>query len=272
MKKILLLFLLAPTITMAQAPVAPPSKHASKAQQNTIKPELRSFVAEMNSQCPYDAGSMTVTKYYVDGNNVVIVYSVDENVIKIDDIQSASNKQKETLLSVYRYTPELKHFVNLMAESKAGVVNLYIGSKSCKQCRVVLSSKEIASAAKVKKSDKDPLHLLEIYVELYNEHLPEMIDDGIMNTSILIEDFYVVYEYVLDEDIHSVEQWIEEKGNRKNKFINAISTIDGQAKTEIMTIIMARKGIIYRYIGDVSGKTCEIRINAAELKNALNFN
>lgn len=273
MKKLLLLFLLAPSITMAQAPVVPPTKHAGKAQQNTIKPELRNYVAEvLNSQCPYDIGSMTVTKYYIDGNNVVIVYSVDENIIKIDDIRSASNEQKETLLSVYRYAPELKHFVNLMAESKAGLVNLYIGSKSHKQCRVVLFSKEIASAAKVKDSDKDPLRLLTIYVESYNERLPEMIDNGIMNTRVLIENFYVVYEYVLDEDIHSVEQWIEEREERKNNFLKTISTIDGQEKTEFMIIVMAKKGIIYRYIGDVSGKTCEIRVNAVELRNALNSN
>lgn len=273
-KKILLLVLLfIPSISMAQTPVAPPTKQSksitSKPQRAEITQELRNYITSSNRLCPQNNDMGYIKSYTIVGDEVIIIQICDEDVISMDRLNANRRLLKENLLTVYRNSSDLKQFVAALAKSHVSLTHKYIGESSGKKCIVKLSQKELADAASVTNSEKDPMKILEAYVLAENSNCPYPIEDGMVFLGYVIEEFYVVYEVKMDEELYSIEELIQNSIGLKDEILQDIDISDVRINYFVKTLIQAKHGLAYRYIGDSSKSKCEIKINLFELRDLL---
>ena len=272
-KRLLFILLLIPAFAMAQAPVAPPSKHAkspvNKPQRTEITQELRKYIATLNSSCPQKNVMGYIKSYTILGNEVIVTIICDEDIMSLDRLNSNRNLLKENLLTSYRNSSDLKPFVVALAQSHVGLTHKYVGESSGKKCIVKITQKELADAASVANSEKDPMKILEAFVLSDNSNCPYSIEDGMIFLGWVIEEFYVVYEVKMDEEMYSIEQLIQNSVDQKDRIIQSLDVTDATTNYIMKLLIQAKKGLAYRYIGDTTFQKSEVKISLIELRNLI---
>lgn len=273
MKITIILLLFFPALAMAQAPVAPPSKHAKtltvKQRKTQANQELRDYVSLLNSSCPLVNDMGYIKSYTLSGTDVIITQICDEDIISLDKLNSNRKLLKENLLTFYSNSSDLKHFVETLACNNASLTTKYVGESTGKQCSVKISQKEIAHAASMTNSEKSPTRVLEAFVLSENSGCPNAIEDGMIFLGWSIEEFYLVYEVKMDEEMYSIEQLIQNSADLKDEIIKSIDLTDATTNYLVKLLIQTKKGLAYRYIGDTSRQKSEVKINSIELRNLL---
>ena len=230
--------------------------------------KLQQTVESINQECPMSlgiAGDMT-SVLWEDGN-VVITCQMNEDLLNLTKLKESPAVLKESALSMCRNaTGDLAELISLLSNENAGLILKYKGISSGTVVSAVISRKDLEEAASTKDSEKNPLEFLETQVNVTNSQLPMQIADGMTIIGLSIEGGYVVYDVDVDEDLYSIASIEMNKKEVKQELKRNLSQPDASLQSFIAACKNADKGIAYRYMGDISGNSCMIKIASYELE------
>jgi len=109
-----------------------------------------------------------------------------------------------------------------------------------------------------------PREMLEIMVVSTNAQCPIQIDKVMTLSSVSLEKDNFVYNYSLDENTVSVESIEGNKDVLKANIKKLLLSGDPMMQELIRTCKEANVSILYRYIGDISGDVCIVKISSEE--------
>lgn len=228
--------------------------------------KLQKIVEASNMECPMSMGTLgEVTSIELEDGNVVFNYSVNENIVNIDFLNENPDLIKQNAAMMFKnQSGEMRKMFEAIEEGNAGLIMRYKGRTSGKVASISLSRKDIED---IDGSDdeKDPVAILEGQVEITNAQYPMQIADGMSITHVAIENDYVVYNVVCDEEIYSIDVFNANKSQVKEEILNSFYENDPSIALFVKFCREADKGIAYKYIGDDSGNTCTIKISVSEL-------
>lgn len=135
------------------------------------------------------------------------------------------------------------------------------GKQSGDMVTITLSNEELR---KIRELNADPFDVLNSRIELTNSILPKDIDVGMTMTKLTIEGKYVVYNYVLDEDLYVVEEIANNIEEAKELLLEELAMDDSWREYVRDTFREAGMGVAYRYVGNKSGKEVIIKIERWE--------
>lgn len=240
--------------------------------KKSYKTQLQAEIIEMNKALPIETqAGITASKYSYDGKNVVLKMTCDENMISIDLFNQRKEQIHDALVVNYRNDDDVSAtslFV-LLTKNNAGFEVRYVGKTSGKFCSVILTPQEVRQIMSVKNSEKNPRQVVEQLVMLENENYPAEVADGLIVVGGMVEDFYVVYEASVDEDIYSISVMNQNKEKIKKEILSGFDFEDLATQTFFNNLIKARLGVEYRYIGDVTGEICKVKISVAEIRSLI---
>ncbi len=108
---------------------------------------------------------------------------------------------------------------------------------------------------------------LKFDVFLSNLDCPFEIEDGIVCESISLEEDYVVYECMLDElDLTIYDIMLAKQEVREAMYDSLVNSYDADIESFVDMCIECNIGIIYNYIGEMSGDICTIQFEPYELE------
>lgn len=98
--------------------------------------------------------------------------------------------------------------------------------------------------------------------------LPINAGSGVTITEIYLTDNNLVYVALCDENLVNIEALNQAKAQVKQGILSS-ATASSEARSIIELCIKAKRGMLYIYKGDTSGKTCRVQITTSELSKAL---
>lgn len=108
--------------------------------------------------------------------------------------------------------------------------------------------------------------LLEADIRKSNRLCPIQAGPGITITKIEMSDRYVTYKAECDESQVSIAALKVSGAEVKQNIIEALRSEGGMVENAFINLLKkSNTGLIYNYVGDTSGNTCSVRIEANEL-------
>ena len=114
--------------------------------------------------------------------------------------------------------------------------------------------------------DDDSRSLVQSLLLSEKKNLPIDTGVGIVVTDIYLDDNFVVYDAMCDEEKIPIDVLIANKDAAKEGVLNMLK--DGSDPNVTTLVNMCKEshiGIIYNYIGDTSGKTCPVVITPSDM-------
>lgn len=229
--------------------------------------KLEKLVEELGKECPIQMGSVgEVTSFILEDGNLVVDYEVDESFVNLEVLDKKPELLKHNAVLMCRNaTGDLQTVLSLLAEEGAGWVLKYKGKSTGKELSISLDAEDIKEAMEITEEDKNPMELLKKQVEITNVQCPMKIDQGMTITELTIEGWCVVYNVEIDENLYSIEALESCLTEVKENIVANLDKTDPAIQAFLEACKQANKGIAYKYIGKVSGKSCMVKIPASEL-------
>ena len=221
--------------------------------------DLVETVSELQVKLPLsfgDLGSLTNVEYK--DTIFTMELTIDERECSFENFVKMKNNRKNFILthiSASRQTG--RKLFEQCASYNVYLRYLLKGKYSNKELEIIVTPEEIKQALNKKCS---AYQVLKIQIEGENSTLPEKIDDGAVITNIDLIDTMVYVTVKYDEDIFQLTG-IEDKLENTGKILAS----DPLTANFLKTISDARCGLVYRYVGSVSGKTYDIVFTSKEL-------
>lgn len=229
--------------------------------------KLEKLVEELDKECPIQVGDIgEVTSFILEDGNLVVDYEIDESFVNLEVLDKNPELLKNNaVLMCNNATRELQTVLSLLVEEDAGWVLKYKGKTTGKELSIFLDAEEIKEAMEVTEEDKNPMDFLKKQVEITNVQCPMRIDQGMTITKLTIEGWYVVYNVEIDENLYSVEAIESSLTEVKENIAAGLDKNDPAIQLFLEACKQANKGIAYKYIGKISGKSCMVKIPISEL-------
>lgn len=131
--------------------------------------------------------------------------------------------------------------------------------------KIRLTKDEIRIWQKGKSTQSHLDEVLEINVTSTNAQCPMQVDEYTTLSSAALEGNYFVFNYSIDENMVPIES-IEQNEAAVKATLEAITSPDPIMEQMIkVTARMPKRGLKYRYVGDISGSACVITFEPSEL-------
>lgn len=230
---------------------------------------IENAINTINALMPMPMGSLgELTSAYLERRNVVLIAEVNEDFLNIEKLQENPEIMHESMVSFMKNTsnPNVILLLSVVKESDKGLKYVYIGKKSKKSVSVVLTNREIREALDAPAGNKNVMDVIESQIRLTNAQLPMYTGGGMTIMKLALEGNYLAYTYECDENIVSIDRLNDNRVELKRLLINELTTsTDSMIKMLVEMCKEADLGIIYRYVGDTSGKDCTVYLNNSEL-------
>lgn len=229
--------------------------------------ELSNLVSQTNSECPISMGAAgEIVSISYENGCVIYRCDINDGMVDIDALKSKPDIMKEGVLSTYRNASgETRHFLEMLNKDNASMKFIYKNKGDGNVASFTISSEELKEAASSTAS-KDPVEALRKYTELSNIQLPIKIEKGLYLQKYSLEDAYTVVLYSMDESMYSIDKLNENRASLKTQQKKELLlTNDLSVRTFLNTVKNAKYGLIYRYIGNLSGKKCDIVFTPKEV-------
>ena len=123
-----------------------------------------------------------------------------------------------------------------------------------------------------KKFDLDPhealYSLLSLSMEAEKVNLPMKIEEGITLTDYGLDGDNIVITAEMDEYLYSIDQLSENIGAVKSSILeDGINDADSRALYDLCKV--SHTGIVYRYIGNLTHKQCDVVISSDEIRRLV---
>lgn len=229
--------------------------------------KLKEMIEEGNRSCPMDLGMLGEVQkmnYDENSNHVKFHYLIDETNTPLtiyDDTKNIKQSLKITL-----FTESSRPLMKSLIDAKAGLQLIYKGSKSKKTKKINLSYTELKEAYNNPITEKEKnVILLENQIARENGACPMTVSEGMIMDKVFDTGSYVVWRYRLDEDYYSLSDFSASEVKQ-----NMIAVFKDPTINQIMQLMIKNnRGVIYRYYGDTSNKTVDVKFTVSELKQNL---
>ncbi len=229
--------------------------------------KLKEMIEEGNRSCPMDLGMLGEVQkmnYDENSNHVKFHYLIDETNTPLtiyDDTKNIKQSLKITL-----FTESSRPLMKSLIDAKAGLQLIYKGSKSKKTKKINLSYTELKEAYNNPITEKEKnLILLENQIARENGACPMTVSEGMVMDKVFDTGSYVVWRYRLDEDYYSLSDFSASEVKQ-----NMIAVFKDPTINQIMQLMIKNnRGVIYRYYGETSNKTVDVKFTVSELKQNL---
>lgn len=191
------------------------------------KTKLHMICETTNKELPADLGvgvfeSMT---YNEDKNCVEMKVMLDEAVINIADLRKASEQQRD-YLQYFMSQKENAELLKLLSETGSSVRLVMEGNRTKETTEITLSADDFENIKTTDDEDDNYRKQLDKIVASSNAQCPSDLGDGLVMSSVSLDNGYICYNFVYDpaqisfEDAESQDAW-------NNLFEN----LSGQAHT-----------------------------------------
>lgn len=189
-------------------------------------------------------------------------YEIDEKEIPFENLVKAKQNRKNLFLTTISASEGNERTGFEQCVSYNVSVNFYfIGKRSHKEMSIIVSPNEINDALNTK---SNALDVLKILIDGERSSLPEKLGDGMTMTNIEIRDSMVYTTIVLDETNYSFDGLEESLEDMKTEIRKSLRS-DCIGMNLIKMIANVNYGLVYNYVGSVSGKTYNITFSPDEI-------
>ena len=189
-------------------------------------------------------------------------YEIDEKEFPFENLVKAKQNRKNLFLTTISASEGNERTGFEQCVSYNVSVNFYfIGKRSHKEMIIIVSPDEINDALNTK---RNALDVLKIQIDGEKNSLPEKLGDGMTMTNIEIRDSMVYTTIVLDETNYSFDGLEESLEDMKIEIRKSLRS-DRIGMNLIKMIANVNYGLIYSYVGSVSGKTYNITFSPDEI-------
>lgn len=248
MKKLIFLFsILAITIGMSSC-------------QSVAEQKLKKAIEQANKSCPLDmgmVGQITSMKYDSDTKYVINTVLTDEDVVDLVYLNENKNEAVSAMKLALDQNEDTRKMLKLMTEAGAGMTYIYEGNLSGTICEVSLSPEEIKDLYENPVSeDVKYKMIIKTAVENEGSRCPYTIDEGLEMVSVEDDGENVIYTCSADEELFDMDLMESMKGDLKGSIAETLN--DLSAQDFIKALRQENHGIIYRYVGNKTGKQVDI--------------
>lgn len=189
-------------------------------------------------------------------------YEIDEKEFPFENLVKAKQNRKNLFLTTISASEGNERTGFEQCVSYNVSVNFYfIGKRSHKEMSIIVSPDEINDALNTK---SNALDVLKILIDGERSSLPEKLGDGMTMTNIEIRDSMVYTTIVLDETNYSFDGLEESLEDMKTEIRKSLRS-DCIGMNLIKMIANVNYGLVYNYVGSVSGKTYNITFSPDEI-------
>lgn len=110
----------------------------------------------------------------------------------------------------------------------------------------------------------DAMDILNSAVAEYNSELPSSLGYGMTMTGVELRGSYLYYIVECDEEMYDMDEFAPDKDAIIQNLIDQAADNDDM-ETFIAMLLSSHKGVVYRYVGDVTGQYVDVKIPYAEL-------
>ena len=227
--------------------------------------KLQKIVKQINDTCPvYLSNELSMTGAAYENETVCIFYDYDSEYFNLDFIRQNEDVFRNNTLTVLSSTSDkrIKEMLSLIAEEDAdfemvftkpgeGEYSLHFTSEELKEM----------STAPV-----DSRKQLETVVASIKMQLPIDTGQGLIVKDAILEDNNLVYVNECDEKLISIDLLNERRALVKTSIQQEFSNKRDQVtQSQLKLMKECNVNLAYRYVGNTSGKTCEVVIGYDEL-------
>ena len=238
---------------------------------DSSKKELRANVESVNSECPIDLGmfgEISSMEFNEDEDDVVFTMTISKDMpIKISALNKLKNTLKRAMLGSWAESEEGIKLMKEIAKADSKITIVMQTEGTDQNVKIKVSKAEVRDLAEGKIDPISPRDLLEIYVTSTNAQCPIQVDELTTLSSASLEGDNFVYNYSIDESSISMTSIEENRESIKANLKQTLSGSDPTIKQMVSVCKNADTGILYRYVGDISGNVCIIKFSPSELSD-----
>lgn len=225
-------------------------------KKQEMYPDLIETVQKIQEGLPLAIGEgLILTKVEYEDTLFTLQYEIDEKEYPFENLVKAKQNRKNLFLTTISASEGNERTGFEQCVSYNVSVNFYfIGKRSHKEMNIIVSPDEINNALNTK---SNALDVLKIQIDGEKSSLPEKIGDGMTMTNIEIRDSMVYTTIVLDETNYSFEGLEGSLEDMKAEIRKSLRS-DRIGMNLIKMIANVNYGLVYSYVGAVSGKTYNI--------------
>lgn len=219
-------------------------------------PDLIETVQKIQEGLPLTISEgLILSKVEYEDTLFTLQYEIDEKEFPFENLVKAKQNRKNLFLTTISASEGNERIGFEQCVSYNVSVNFYfIGKRSHKEMSIIVSQDEINDALNTK---SNALDVLKIQIDGERSSLPEKLGDGMTMTNIEIRDSMVYTTIVLDETNYSFEGLEDSLEDMKTEIRKSLRS-DRIGMNLIRMIANVNYGLVYSYVGSVSGKTYNI--------------
>ena len=232
-------------------------------KKQEMYPDLIETVQKIQDGLPLAIGEgLILTKAEYSDTVFTLQYEIDEKEFPFENLVKAKQNRKHLFLTIISASEgnERTGFEQCVSYN-VSVKYYFIGKRSHKEMNILVSPDEISTALNTK---SDALEVLKIQIEGEKSSLPENLGDGLTMTNIELRDSMVYTTIELDETNYSFDGLEDNLDEMKSEIKMSLRS-DRIGMNLIKMIANVHYGLVYSYVGSVSGKVYNITFSPDEI-------
>lgn len=233
------------------------------------KKELQKTIETANKECPIDLGmigEMSSMRFDEEADEVIITMTIRKDFpLKISALQNLKNTLKRAMLGNWARTESSIKLMKDIAKANSRFTMVMQTEVTNENIEINISKDEVKDLAEGNIDPILPRDLLEIMAVSANAQCPMQVDEATTLSSASLEGSNFVYNYSLDENSVSIEALKQNKTVLKANIKQTLFAPDPIVKQMVDLCKEANIGLLYRYVGEVSGNVCVVKFAPSEL-------
>lgn len=235
----------------------------SENKKQEMYPDLIETVQKIQEGLPLTISEgLILSEVEYEDTLFTLQYEIDEKEFPFENLVKAKQNRKNLFLTTISASEGNERTGFEQCVSYNVSVNFYfIGKRSHKEMSIIVSPYEINDALNTK---SNALDVLKIQIEGEKSSLPEKLGDGLTMTNVELRDSMVYTTIELDEKNYSFDGLDENLDEMKTEIRMSLRS-DRIGMNLIKMIANVHYGLVYSYVGSVSGKVYNITFSPDEI-------
>ena len=237
--------------------------------EDNIRSSIKQSVEQMNKECPVASDAYSsITSVELDNDTVVYKVLTSEEVWGVDLLKNSEEITKKLIkLGLFQEESHSdREDLMKMASHGYWIKWIYLGQKSKKRYSLLLSPEELQKGLdKPMRQEEMSEALLQLMIQREASMVPIELETGFVMKEIRLEEDALIYLYDLDENNYDIGLMRSNKSEIKKE----IGTDIISYKHLLRALIKTNRKLIYKYVGNRSGKFFPITFEKNELEDII---
>ena len=228
------------------------------------KTELVKGIAIANEQCPLDLeGIGTMESVELSGDTVIYNFTLDEEFDANANDEAMHDRMINSALANERKSLEMFN--------DNGISLRYVfTTPSDKRIIVIITKDEIEEALSRNVSSSEAAEeVLMSELASTKSTLPVNMGSGMTMTDVIMNDKNLIYVCTVDESLYSLSEEDFDRSAAKSAIKKELASPNITEQAMIRNLVNTNRNVVYRYVGNKSGKNIEVVISHNELRDFL---